>query len=237
MHKVLIVEDDRKMNDVLKTLVLNIEGTQVVQAFDRASAEQELRKDSYAVLVADVRLGDNPQDRLSGFSLLRVIGESPTVAIIVSGMPEDLLPDMAFSMQAFDFISKPMNPLDFMSKIEHALAAHTKLAQSNSAEAVRDTLPNELTQDPKRKLNYRWKGKPVLLTLTELRLVQCLLETPNSVVPYSKLSQQLKSSTNNPKAVATHMTGVRRRFVDVDEQFDAIDSEPGKGYVWRTPSP
>lgn len=234
MRKVLIVEDDRPTNDKLRSLVLSIEGTEVVQAHDRASAELHLRSEEFALLVADVRLGDNPKERLSGFSLLRVLGDRPTVAIIVSGMPEDMLPDMAISMQAFDFISKPIHDLDFINKVEHALSAHDELRRSNGAIQAQRAWPQELTQDPKRKLHLRWKNKQVLLTLTELRLVHCLLESPNAPVPYAKLAQQLKTPTDNPKTITTHMAGVRRRFVDVDDSFDAIDNEPGKGYIWRT---
>ncbi len=234
MHKVLIVEDDRTTNDKLKALVLSIPNTEVTQAHDRSSAEQQLRGDNFSLLVADVKLGDNPKERLSGFTLLRVLGDRPTVAIIVSGMPEDMLPDMAISLQAFDFLSKPINDLDFINTVEHALEAYEKLMRENSTLPANGAWPQELTQDSKRKLHLKWKNRQVLLTLTELRLVHSLLESPNIVVPYSKLAQQLKTPNNNPKTIATHMTGVRRRFLDVDEEFEAIDSEPGKGYVWRT---
>lgn len=236
MHKVLIVEDDRTTNDMLKELVLSIANTEVVQAYDRSSAEQQLRSESFSLLVADVKLGENPKERLSGFTLLRVLGERPTVAIIVSGMPEDMLPDMAISLQAFDFLSKPINDLDFINTVEHALEAYDKLMRESPPGPTNRAWPIELTQDSKRKLHLKWKGKQVLLTLTELRLVHSLLETPDTVVPYAKLAQQLKTPNNNPKTIATHMTGVRRRFVDVDEGFGAIDSEPGRGYVWRTTS-
>jgi DNA-binding response OmpR family regulator len=236
VYKVLIVEDDPQINRKLSELIATIPDTAVTQAYDRASAEEALKSTEFALLVADVRLGESAKDRLSGFSLLRTIGDKPTVAIIVSGMPEDMLPEMAISMQAFDFISKPINDLDFINKAEHALKAHEELRKSNGAHAGTASWPADLKQDPRRKLHLRWKDRAVLLTLTELRLVHCLLETPNQTVPYAKLAQQLKTPTDNPKTIATHMAGVKKRFLDVDEKFDGIDNDPGAGYIWRIPS-
>lgn len=234
MRTVLIVEDDRQLNDTLKSLVLRVKDTSVIQAYDKATAETALKANSLALMVVDVKLGEDPRDKLSGFTLLKMLNEKSTVAIVVSGMPEDMLPELAISLQAFDFISKPITELDFINKVEHALTFHEKLVRDAPEDPGSSAWPSNLEPDTKRKLGLRWKGRPVLLSLTELRLVHCLIEPPNTVVEYSKLAQQLKTTTSSTKAVTTHMTGVRRRFLDVDDKFDAIDSEPGKGYVWRT---
>ncbi len=235
MRKVLIVEDDVSVNDNLKSLVLKIRDTEVRQAYNRASAEDFLRSEEFALLIADVKLGEDPRERLSGLSLLRLLGERPTVAIIVSGMPEDMLPELAISLQAYDFISKPISGLDFINKVEHALAFQEDLQRSNGDSNV-STLPKGLEHDPKRKFGLKWRHKPVLLSLTELRLVHCLIERPNTVVDYETLAEQLKGPIENTrKTINSHMTGARRNFTNVDENFDAIDSEPGRGYIWRSP--
>lgn len=232
MQKVLIVEDDRPTSELLKSLVQGIPDTDVIQAFDKASAEEAMRLHTLALMVIDVRLGDGPKDKLSGFTLLKMLNGKPTVAIVVSGMPYDMLPDMAISLQAFEFISKPINELDFINKVERALAFHTQLV-ANLPDPQASSWPAGLEPDPKRKLRLRWKGQPVMLSITELRLVHCLIEPPNTVVEYAKLGQQLPSA-NSKKAVNTQMTGVRNRFMEIDPDFDAIESEPAKGYIWRT---
>lgn len=233
MRKVLIVEDDRKLNDTFGQLVQRIKDTEVVQAFDKATAEQELRRSNFAVMVVDVKLGEDPREKLSGFQLLTMLSGKPTVVIVVSGMPNDMLPELAISLQAFDFLSKPINELDFIHKVEQALASYEQLVR-DSPPATGATWPPGLDADPKRKLGLRWKGRSVPLTLTELRLIHCLIEPPNTVVGYSTLAQQLKTPTSGQKAVTTHMTGARAKFVDIDPGFQALDSEPGRGYVWRT---
>jgi len=232
MRKVLIVEDDRSTNDLLKLLVQTIPDTDVIQAFDKASAEEAMRIHSLALMVIDVKLGEGPRDKLSGFTLLNMLNGKPTVAIVVSGMPSDMLPDLAISLQAFEFISKPINELDFINKVERALAFHKQLL-ADLPDPEASSWPADLESDSRRKLRFRWKGKPVMLTITELRLVHCLIEPPNTVVEYARLAEQLPSGKSR-KSVNTAMTGVRNGFVDVDPEFDAIESEPGKGYIWRT---
>jgi len=232
MRKVLIVEDDRSTNDLLKSLVLTIPSVEVIQAFDKASAEEAMRTHSLALMVIDVKLGEGPRDKLSGFTLLHTLNGKTTVAIVVSGMPSDMLPDFAHSLQAFDFISKPINELDFLNKVERALAFQKQLL-ADLPDSEASGWPEGLESDSRRKLRFRWKGKPVMLTITELRLVHCLIEPPNTVVAYARLGEQLTSG-HSKKAVNTAMTGVRNGFVDVDPEFEAIESEPGKGYIWRT---
>lgn len=234
MRTVLIVEDDRTTNDRLKNLLREVPDVDVVQVYDRASAERELRSRDVALLVADVRLGEGRKDKLTGLSLLKVIGDKPTIAIVVSGMPEDLVQEMAFTMEAFDFISKPIKDAEFLHKVEQALDAHEAL-QSSTAGASRGSWPTGLTADPRRKLQLRWKNRPVALSLTHLRLVHALLESIGQVVPYGKLGMQLKEPTSSPKLVSTQMTHVRRAFENADSAFEEIDNEPGKGYFWRAP--
>lgn len=231
MQKVLIVEDDRSTNDRLKSLVQSIPDTDVIQAFDKSTAEEAMQAHSLSLMIIDVRLGDGPRDKLSGFTLLKMLNGKPTPAIVVSGMPSDMLPDMAISLQAFEFISKPINEVDFIYKVERALAFHKQLL-ADLPDPQASCWPTGLESDAKRKLRFRWKGRPVMLSITELRLVHCLIEPPNTVVEYAKLGEQLPSASSR-KAVNTAMTGVRNRFTDIDPEFVAIDSEPGKGYIWR----
>jgi len=234
MRKVLIVEDDRQLNDTLKGLVLKVRDTEVIQAHDRTSAETALRlSGTFALMVVDVKLGDDPREKLSGFTLLKMLNGMPTVAIVVSGMPDDMLSEFSISLQAFDFIGKPINPMDFVHKVELALSMHEQLLRDVPPDVAPSAFPVGLTADPKRKLGLCWKTQPVMLTMTQLRLVHCLIDPPNAVVGYSALGRQLNTVTSSPKTIATHMTGVRGKFVDVDSSFNAIDSEPGKGYVWR----
>jgi DNA-binding response OmpR family regulator len=154
--------------------------------------------------------------------------------LVVSGVPQPNLHDVALSLQAYDFIGKPIPELSFINKFEHAL----KTSQMREDESIVSpasvfSLPANLTKDENIRHALRWKGRLVRgLTLTQLRLVACLIERPGVPVNKAALAQQLGSSSAS-QAIATHISEIRRQFVEIDPDFSHIQSEPGVGYVWK----
>ncbi len=231
MRRVAVIEDDKATNDHLRGLLETLPDLDVVQAFDRETAESIISAQRFDLVVIDIDLGQVPKNKYAGFALLLQLSGKGRATIVVSGMPEENLQAVSLSLSAYDFIGKPINDLDFLNKAEHAL--EWEASDNGGNEVGVHAWPDGLQLDPARKPGLLWKGKPVRLTLTELSIVHCLIEPPGRVVEYSRLAKTMKSSVS-PKALATHMTGVRKKFIDVELTFDQIDSEPGKGYVWKT---
>jgi DNA-binding response OmpR family regulator len=232
MTRIAIIEDEPIDSDNMKRLIEESMSAEVRQAFNKADADGLLRNEKFDLVIMDVELGAGSRNRYAGLGLLVDIHATwPT--IVVSGMPEqNVLRGMSLTLHAYDFIAKPIDEIDFVNKVERAL-------DWASSDAGRDRiaaqgLPEGLTTDPKRKNEYLWKGRPVQLTITEMRIVECLIEHPGKVVENRKLQNNLKSGS--PKAVVTHMSGVRAKFRDVDPAFDRIDNDPGRGYLWKTDS-
>jgi len=150
----------------------------------------------------------------------------------VSGASEENLPDIVITLQAYDFIGKPINDLNFINKVEHALHSQNNDSKKDLDEKIK-TWPTGLAPDPDRNPGFLWRGRSVRLTLTQIRLLNCLIKTPGVTVESSKLAKQLDTS-NSLSAVATHLSDLRRRFTDIDPHFDAIEPNPGIGYVWTT---
>lgn len=229
MTRIAIIEDEQVDSENLKVLIQSSLNAEVLQAFTKADAERLLKEEKLDLVIMDVELGSGPKNRYAGLGLLSDIRASwPT--IVVSGMPEENLRGLSLTLHAYDFIAKPVDEQDFINKIEHALTW-------SSSEVGKDLttqggLPEGLTADPQRRNRYLWKGRPVPLTMTELSILQCLIERPGTVVETRSLVKNLKSGA--AKAIPTHMSGVRGKFRDVDPEFDRIDNEPGRGYIWKT---
>lgn len=230
MIRIAIIEDEHVDSENIKALILNSLDAEVRQAFTKADAERLLNEERFDLVIMDVELGGGARNRYAGLGLLSDIRANwPT--IVVSGMPEENLRGLALTLHAYDFIAKPVDEQDLINKIEHALAW-------SRSEASRDLttqhgLPEGLTADPHRKNRYMWKGRPVQLSMTQLSILQCLVERPDTVVETRNLIKNLRSGLT-AKAIATHMSGVRARFRDVDPDFDRIENEPGRGYRWKT---
>jgi DNA-binding response OmpR family regulator len=230
MIRIAIIEDEPIDSDNLKKLVENSLGAEVKQAFNRGDAEALLSTEKFDLVIMDVELGLGSKNRFAGLGLLADVPATwPT--IVVSGMPEEnILRGMSIELHAYDFISKPIDEADLVNKIERALEWYRF---NGSKDTVNPSgLPDGLTIDPKRKNEYLWKGTPVRLTITQLRLLQCLIEQPGQVVENKRLQDNLKSGS--AKAVVVHLSGMRTKFRDIDPDFDRLDNVPGRGYLWKT---
>ncbi|WP_322595368.1 response regulator transcription factor [Acidovorax sp.] len=230
MIRIAIIEDVQEDSDNLKALILNSLQADVRQAYTKAEAETLLKEEKFDLVLMDIELGTGAKNRYAGLGLLSDIRANwPT--IVVSGMPEDNLRGLALTLHAYDFIAKPVDEQDLINKIEHAL-------EWSNSEAGKDLttqqgLPDGLTADPLRKNRYLWKGNAVALTMTQLSILQCLIERPGTVVETRNLVRNLKSGMS-AKAIATQLSNVRTKFREFDPDFDRIDNEPGRGYFWKT---
>lgn len=230
MYRIAIVEDVAIESERLKGLICESFDAEVLQAFTTAEAEELLGRETLDLVVMDIELGTGPKNRYAGLRLLSDMRDKPWPTIVVSGMPESNLRGLALTLHAYEFVAKPVDDQDFVHKVEHAL--NWDRGDPGQDLFGADGWPKGLEPDPDKKNKLRWKGKPVQLTITELSIIQCLIEQPGTVVGYKRLLPNL-SSTANVKALATHVSGARRAFREVDPQFDLIANEPGKGYVWK----
>lgn len=232
MRRIAVIEDDQPTNDHLAKLLRTLADVHVVQAVTREAAEALISSSQQIDLaIVDIDLGQTAKNRYAGLKLIASFGKLGCPTIVVSGISEQNLHDVSLTLSAYDFIEKPITDLDFINKVEHAL----DWAKSNASQDLFGTQnwPEGLTEDTKKHLGVLWRGKPVRLTLTELRIVHCLAAQAGRVVEHRRLITAMKSSASK-EAIATHVTGIRKKFREIDDTFDHIDSEPGKGYVWKS---
>jgi DNA-binding response OmpR family regulator len=226
MAKIAVIEDEVATNDDYRKLLETLPGVQVVQAHTYEEAITVIRDGDLDLLLVDIDLGGAVKGQLRGFDLLREFGQQ-TAVIIVTGMPEQNLHAMALQLKAYDFIRKPINELDLLNKVQHALEF-----SSNTNGRHADVWPKGLEREPSRPPHVTWKKRPVNLTLTELTIVHCLADRAGDTIAHEKLAAAMKSG-NSPRALAQHIAGVRKKFMDVDPEFDCIETDPGSGYRWK----
>lgn len=228
MPNIVVVEDDVPTSDQHRKLLETLPGTQVRQAYTYEEADHLIRNGTIDLLVVDIELGGPVKGRLQGLDLLRDFGKDVTT-IIVTGMPEENLRTIALKLKAYDFIRKPINEPEFLNKVGNALAFGSVTVEREEQESQ---WPSSLSSDMDRPPNVLWKSEPVNLTLTELTIVHCLAQRAGETVPYARLSAAMKTG-DSPRALATHVAGVRKKFLEVDASFNRIETDPGRGYRWK----
>jgi two-component system OmpR family response regulator len=81
------------------------------------------------------------------------------------------------------------------------------------------------------RLQTVWNGIAETLSLTEFWIVHALARNPGHV----KNRQQLMDAANvvlDDNTITSHVKRVRRKFLEIDPTFDAIQTVYGMGYRW-----
>lgn len=112
MAKILIAEDERAINDLIK-LNLTLVGHKCEQAFDGAAALERALSGEYDLLILDVMLPE-----LSGFEIIGQI-KTPVIFVTARVSVEDRL--RGLKLGADDYIVKPFEILELVERVRAVL--------------------------------------------------------------------------------------------------------------------
>lgn len=231
MKNILIIDDQPAILQQLKEILSERSDLVIDTAEDESSARALMDAKHYDIALVDIELAKTAKGRLAGLGLQRDLRQKRCITLIVSGTADDTLKSVAAYLSGYDFVSKPVNPIDLLNKVEHALKWAEE--QSHTTEQDPNGWPKELATDPNNRFQLTWKGKRVNLTLTQHGLVDRLARCPGKLVSNRDLIHILKSAQGTG-ALATHFTNIRKAFRDVDMDFNGIQSIPSQGYLWKT---
>lgn len=115
--KILVVEDEKNMREVLKIL-LEGEGYEVVTASDGTTGIDYIRKDIYDLVITDVKMPGH-----DGFDVLREVKEtSPeTLVIMITAFGTTESAVEAMKLGAYDYIHKPFKIDEIRLVVKNAL--------------------------------------------------------------------------------------------------------------------
>lgn len=147
MAKILIVEDEFSINNLIsKNLILT--GHICESVYDGSSAVQMLRLFSPDLIILDVMLPG-----LSGFDLIRLVGDIPVIFVTAKAGLEDKLKGL--SLGAEDYIVKPFEMQELLARVrvvlrrtkreEHIISFDDLTLNLNSHEVLLSNNKIELT--------------------------------------------------------------------------------------------
>jgi DNA-binding NtrC family response regulator len=124
MEKILVVEDNKSMREMLET-ILSERGYQVKSSADVATAMMLLNKEYFSVIISDLQLPD-----IDGFTFFKRIKHLniPFIILTAYGSIEQAVE--AIKEGAFDFIAKPVDPEYLFLIIEKSLES-TRILREN----------------------------------------------------------------------------------------------------------
>ena len=81
----------------------------------------------------------------------------------------------------------------------------------------------------------KWKNTPITLTVTEYLLVKILAISPGHVRTRDQLISAAygESVYVDDRTIDTHIKRIRRKFREIDNEFDCIETLYGVGYRYK----
>jgi two-component system response regulator ChvI len=226
---IALVDDDRNILTSV-SIALQTEGFLTRVYSDGESALKALIDNPPDLAVLDIKM-----PKMDGLELLRRLREKSAIPVIFLTSKDDELDEaLGLAMGADDYIAKPFSQRLLIARIR-AILRRTEAAQP-SAEGG-ETEPQEvlvrgrLTMDPARH-RVTWGGTNVTLTVTEFLILETLAQRPGIVKTRNQLMDAAYQDDIyvDDRTIDSHIKRVRRKFRQVDSEFDAIETLYGAGY-------
>lgn len=227
---IALVDDDRNILTSV-SIALQAEGFVTRVYSDGETALKALLENPPDLAVLDIKM-----PRLDGLELLRRLREKLTTPVIFLTSKDDELDEaLGLAMGADDYIAKPFSQRLLIARIRAILRRTEALAAPADAETQEEPQPvlerGRLTMDPARH-KVTWDGGNVTLTVTEFLILETLAQRPGIVKTRNQLMDAAYQDDIyvDDRTIDSHIKRVRRKFRQVDPEFDAIETLYGAGY-------
>ena len=225
---IALVDDDRNILTSV-SMLLEAEGFQVKTYNDGAAALEGLNQTPPDMAIFDIKM-----PRMDGMELLNKIRKTQQFPVIfLTSKDEEIDEVLGLRMGADDFIRKPFSQRLLLERIRAVLRRADGGGPKTEGQAER-IVRGELILDPSRH-QCTWKGKEVHLTVTEFLLLKSLAERPGHVKNRDQLMDAAYGETIyvDDRTIDSHIKRVRRKFREVDGEFEQIETLYGIGYRYR----
>jgi two-component system response regulator ChvI len=234
MAKITLVDDDENIVTSV-SLALESHGHTVKAYYDGSAGLAALENDPPDLAILDVKM-----PRMDGMEVLRRLRRtSETPVIILTSKDEEIDEILGFNLGADDYIHKPFSQRLLIERVKAVLRragrGDADEAAGPSPEAgARPLKRGKLTLDPARHESL-WEGRPVKLTVTEFLLLQALAQRPGFVKSRDNLMDAAYDDQVyvDDRTIDSHIKRMRKKFREVDPEFDAIETLYGVGYRYR----
>ncbi|MBN8838997.1 MAG: response regulator transcription factor [Sphingomonadales bacterium] len=226
---IALVDDDRNILTSV-SIALQTEGFLTRVYSDGETALKALIENPPDLAIFDIKM-----PRMDGLELLRRLREKSQIPVIFLTSKDDALDEaLGLAMGADDYIAKPFSQRLLIARIR-AILRRAELAQApEGTEPEESQGPLErgrLVMDPARH-RVTWGGNAVTLTVTEFLILETLAQRPGIVRTRNQLMDAAYQDDIyvDDRTIDSHIKRVRRKFREVDSEFDAIETLYGAGY-------
>lgn len=223
MSTILIVEDDKKLNNGIR-LALKNPNDQLIQCRTIRDAREVFRKNKLDLILLDINLPDgNGMDFLAE---IRKNDQVPIILITANNMETDIV--IGLEVGANDYITKPFSLMVLRARVEVQLRQHHK--ETNNIITFRNF------EFDFEKMIYKVSGVSIELSKTEQKLLRILFENRGRTLTRDRLIDYVWSEESefvDEHALTVAIKRLRDKLSDGTESTEeVIKTVYGIGYIW-----
>ena len=218
MKKILIVEDEQDIRDLLHSYLTN-EGYEVSTAADGVEAISLFSKGAYDLVILDIMI-----PKINGYSVCEVIKKQSDIPVVfLSALNDERSQIKGYDKMADDYVTKPFSMPVFLRKI-NALIRRNEASGSMDNHSVCVCGDIVISKDT---MEVSVCGKPVTLTVREFDLLLTLAKNPGRIYTRELLLDLLwdYDSLVDERIVDTHIKNLRHKLGG-----EYIETVRGRGY-------
>jgi two-component system response regulator ChvI len=228
---IVLVDDEQNILKSLRT-ALEAEGYKVRTYSDGMAALEALTEEP-----ADLGVFDIKMPRMDGMELLRRMRQQSDMPVIfLTSKDEEIDELFGLKMGADDYIAKPFSLRLVVERVKAVLRRiGAKDGAPQTPEAARAIVERgKLKLDPERHTCH-WDNKAVTLTVTEFLILQALATRPGVVKTRDALMDAAYDDQVyvDDRTIDSHIKRLRKKFKQVDDDFDVIETLYGVGYRFK----
>ncbi len=226
MATILLVEDEENLHEALK-LNLEMEGYEVVSAFNGTDALKKIGNEFFDLIVMDIMIPE-----IDGISVTETVrvnnNDVPILILSAKNSASDRV--MGLKKGADDYLTKPFN-------LEELLIRVDKLIDKSKKMQVRESLGDNYSFgdnqiDFKAQDAITWNGQHIELSKKEAMLLKLLIENKGDVVTREKILQVVWGYNVYPttRTIDNFILNFRKYFEADTRNPQYFQSVRGVGY-------
>ena len=225
--KMLIIEDDRSLSDVL-AYNFEQEGFDVATALDGQDGINQAIAKAPNFIILDVML-----PVIDGIEVCKRLRKAPetkeTIILMLTAKSEEADELVGFSVGADDYVCKPFSVKVLIERVNALIRRQT--AGSGDTE---DKLQCHGIQLDRNKYKVSVDGDPLQLTLSEFRLLDALMTQPGRVFSRAELIDTALGQDTFvlERTIDVHVRSLRRKMAG---HASKIETVRGVGYRLKDP--
>lgn len=220
--RVLVIEDEQKMADLLKR-GLEEEGMQAEVAYDGETGLKAGREGKFDVVILDVTLPG-----LDGFAISKELREAnvKTPILMVTARDSTEMKVKGLDSGADDYVTKPFAFAELLARIRALIRRAEDVNKLQIGDLVLDLIHRKVTRG----------GEEVQLTGKEFNLLEFFMRHPDEILSREVLSEKVWNETYDAltNVIDVYINYLRNK-VDRNREPKLIHTVRGVGYMLRTP--